>query len=76
MTPLFDSLNSAARMIVRDQDYRPGCINLERWSVTYRTDVETVREALKLAENGGRKLPEEIAVTSPQPKPVEEGHDE
>jgi len=69
---LFASLNSAARLAVLQHGYRRSDINLDRWAVTYRTSADDVEQALKLAENGKRKLPEEIAVSTKAPPQVTE----
>lgn len=73
MNHLFASLQSAALLAVKQDGYKLIDINLERWAITYRVTRDEVEEALKIAENGGRKLPEEAAVLSP-PKaaPIEE----
>ena len=65
MNHLAISLSSAARLVVRQDGYKPGSINLAAWSRTYRCAESEVEEALKLAENGRRKLPEEIASGCP-----------
>ena len=39
------------------------------------TDADQLLVEFKIQKNGSARLPEEIAVTSPQPKPAEE-HDE
>jgi hypothetical protein len=61
---LLDSLQAAARLAIA-HDNTAGSINLERWSVTYRCSVNEVEQALRIAENGTRKLPEEVAVSAP-----------
>jgi hypothetical protein len=61
---LLDSLQAAARLAIA-HDNTPGSINLTRWATTYRCSTGDVEEALKIAANGSRKLPEEIAVSSP-----------
>jgi hypothetical protein len=65
MSHLFASLEAAARLVVKQDGYRPGSINRERWATTYRVSPETIDEALKIAENGSRKLPEEISASAP-----------
>jgi hypothetical protein len=72
MTPLISSLQSAAMLVVRQPGYVSGSINLERWAETYRCSPSDVEDALKLAENGGRKLPEETAVSSSKAIPSTE----
>jgi hypothetical protein len=64
---LFDSLQSAASLVVIQRGYKRQFVNLERWATTYRCTPEAVEEALKIAENGTRKLPEEVAVASSIP---------
>jgi hypothetical protein len=61
---LTGSLHSAARLAIAHEN-RPGAINMQRWAATYRCTVDDVIEAFKIAENGSRKLPEEIAATVP-----------
>lgn len=65
MNHLAISLSAAARLVVRQDGYKPGSINIAAWSRTYRCSESEVEEALKLAENGRRKLPDELAVTAP-----------
>lgn len=72
VTPLFNSLQAAASLVVRQDGYRRTDINLGRWAITYRTSPEDVEQALKIAENGGRKLPEEVAATAPKTVQQEE----
>ena len=75
MSPLFASLQAAASLVVRQDGYKSGDINLARWATTYRCALEDVEEALKIAENGSRKLPEETAASlppAPQSEEVEE----
>jgi len=72
MNSLFASLQAAARLAVRQHGYKRSDINLERWGQTYRASPDEVSEALKIAENGSRKLPEEQAVSSTKPVPVAE----
>lgn len=69
---LFDSLQSAANIVVKQVGYRVDEIQVERWAITYRCSADDVRQALKIAENGSRKLPEEIAATTPPPIQPEE----
>jgi hypothetical protein len=61
---LFDSLQSAANALVRDPEYPRMVIRPEHWAITYRCSVDDVKQALNLAENGSRKLPEELAANS------------
>lgn len=68
---LFDSLQSAAKLAVRQEGYRFCEINLERWALTYRSSPGEVEQAFKIAENGGRKLPEEQAAATTEPPPSE-----
>ena len=72
MSHLFDSLKSAADMVVKQDGYRRCEINLSRWAETYRTSPDDVEQALQIAENGERKLPEEEAASSLPPPPPEE----
>jgi hypothetical protein len=58
---------------VKQDGYRPGIINRERWARTYRATVDQVDEALKIAENGSRKLPEEISASAPTVEEEPEG---
>lgn len=62
MSHLFDSLQSAAALVVIQPGFAIGEINLARWAQTYRCSPDEVREALNIAQNGSRKLPEEVAV--------------
>lgn len=74
MSHLLVSLHNAAKLAL-EHGNKPSCINYERWAVTYRCTADDVREAFKLAENGSRKLPEEVAVTLPktiQPQEIDE----
>ena len=64
MNALSPSLLSAAKLAIA-HDNIPGPINHARWAETYRCSVDDVSEALKLAENGSRKLPEEVAAMAP-----------
>jgi hypothetical protein len=66
------TLQCAALLVVRQDGYRLTDLNLERWAQTYRCSPDEVLEALKIAENGSRKLPEEIAVASSKAIPSEE----
>lgn len=72
MTPLFASLQSAAALVVLQAGYKRNEINLERWAATYRSSPEDVEQALKIAENGTRKLPEEEAAAAPPSTPQSE----
>jgi hypothetical protein len=65
MTSLFASLQAAAACAVKQDGYNRKEIVLDRWATTYRCSPEQVDEALKIAENGTRKLPEELAATCP-----------
>jgi hypothetical protein len=58
------SLKAAAALAIA-HDNLPRTINLARWAETYRCSEDDVREALKIAENGSRKLPEEISAAVP-----------
>ena len=73
MSHLFTSLEAAARLVVKQDGYRPGIINRERWATTYRVTADQVDEALKIAENGSRKLPEEISASAPTVEEEPEG---
>ena len=72
MSNLFPSLQAAANLVVKQDGYDRGDIKPERWATTYRCSVDEVDEALDIAENGSRKLPEEIAATAP---PVEQSEE-
>ena len=75
MSHLFASLQAAAALVVKQDGYTSGSISLTRWATTYRCSPEDVEEALKIAENGSRKLPEETAASlppAPQSEEVEE----
>jgi hypothetical protein len=72
MTSLFPSLQAACLLVVRQDGFRLSDINLERWAVTYRSSPEQVEQELKIAMNGKRKLPEEVAAASIAPAPLEE----
>ena len=65
MTHLFDSLQAAARLAVIQPGYARSEIKPERWATTYRSSCEQVNEALDIAENGSRRLPEEVAAAAP-----------
>lgn len=71
MNHLFNSLQAAAKCAVIQDGFDLESIVLDRWAITYRCSPEEVREALKIAQNGARKLPEEISASSP-PLPHEE----
>jgi hypothetical protein len=62
---LFNSLQSAARLAVLQDGFRLDDINLDRWATTYRVSSDDVLQALRIAENGTRKLPEETAASLP-----------
>jgi hypothetical protein len=55
MTPLFDSLESAAKALVRDPEYNRREMHLHHWATTYRCSIDDVNQALDIAENGRRK---------------------
>jgi hypothetical protein len=65
MNHLFASLQSAARLAVIQDGYSLDAINLDRWATTYRVSSDDVLQALRIAENGARKLPEETAASLP-----------
>lgn len=65
---LLDSLQAAARLAI-EHDNIPGAINKAAWASTFRCSVDDVAEALKIAANGSRKLPEEVAATVPHTEP-------
>ena len=69
---LFDSLTSAAKLAIA-HDNIPGEIVHSEWAKTYRCSVEDVREALTIAQNGSRKLPEEAAAFSKESAPTIDG---
>ena len=62
---LFDSLQAAALCAVRQEGFDLSEIVLERWATTYRCSVDQVEQALKIAQNGSRKLPEEVSASAP-----------
>ena len=64
MSHLFDSLKAAAEAAIA-HDNIPGNIVHAEWAKTYRCSAHDVEQALKIAENGSRKLPEEIASSCP-----------
>ena len=70
--PVFETLPAAARCAVAQPDYKRSDIVLARWAVTYRCAPEDVSQALDIAENGSRRLPEEIAVHAPPATTQEE----
>lgn len=73
MNHLSISLHAAARLAVSQDGYRSGSIDPTKWALTYRCSADEVTEALKLAENGKRRLPEEIAAsTKPTTREEEE----
>ena len=72
MTHLLQSLESAARLVVIQDGFDLNHLNLTRWATTYRCSVDDVLEAIHLAQNGKRKLPEETAASSPPAIQTEE----
>jgi len=62
---LFDSLQAAANCAVKQFGFDIKQMNFERWAITYRCSPEQVETALKIAQNGSRKLPEEISASAP-----------
>lgn len=72
MNHLFASLQAAASCAVKQDGYSRKDIVLARWALTYRCSADDVDEALKIAENGSRKLPEEVAAFAPPATPHEE----
>jgi hypothetical protein len=66
------SLQSAALLAVKQPGFKLTDINLAHWATTYRSTIDEVEEAIKIALNGGRKLPEEVAATASKPIPTEE----
>jgi hypothetical protein len=76
MTPLFDSLESAAKALVRDPEYNRREMHLHHWATTYRCSIDDVNQALDIAENGRRKLPEEVAAAAPRCIPTDEETEE
>jgi hypothetical protein len=61
---LHASLHAAARLAIAHENSPGGIIHAE-WAKTYSCSVDDVREALNIAANGTRKLPEEIASAVP-----------
>lgn len=61
MTHLTNSLQSAANLVVKAGC--PSMVDVSLWATTYRCAESDVRDALKIAENGSRKLPEEQAAS-------------
>ena len=63
--PVFETLPAACLCAVQQHGFDLTAINLARWAETYRCTPEQVAEAFKIALNGSRKLPEEVAANSP-----------
>lgn len=68
---LLDSLHSAARLAIAHGNDLSN-IRTDHWCVTYRCSPDQIAEAFRLAENGKRKLPEEVAASSPKAIEVQE----
>jgi hypothetical protein len=75
MNALFPSLQSAAELVVRQEGYSRSELVLAHWATTYRTSVDDVVDALNIAENGSRRLPEEIASPAKPIPQNEEGEE-
>jgi hypothetical protein len=72
MSALFDSLQSAARLMVSQDGFDIKTISFDHLARTYGTTPDKAREIIVIAQNGTRKLPEEIAATAPPSTPHEE----
>jgi hypothetical protein len=72
---LFDSLHSAALLMVRQEGFDIDQISFTHLANTYRTTPERAREIVQIAMNGSRKLPEEVAAAGtaiPKSEEIEE----
>ena len=65
MNHLFPSLEAAARVMVIQPDFNIDEISFQHLATTYRTTPDKAREVIQIAQNGSRKLPEEIAAVVP-----------